>query len=46
MGAKMAASDAYIEASGAAPVIGEILQHAKGEARLVRGGAAPRSRCR
>ena len=34
LGAPMAASDAYIEASGAAPVIGEILQHARGEARL------------
>lgn len=34
MGAPMAATDAYVEASGAAPVIGEILQHAKGEARL------------
>ena len=34
MGAKMAASDAYIEASGASSVIGEVLQHAKGEARL------------
>jgi threonine dehydrogenase-like Zn-dependent dehydrogenase len=34
MGAPMAATDAYVEASGAAPVIGEILQHAKAEARL------------
>ena len=34
MGARMAASDAYVEASGASAVIGEILQHAKGEARL------------
>jgi threonine dehydrogenase-like Zn-dependent dehydrogenase len=34
LGAPMAGSDAYIEASGASPVIGEILQHAKGEARL------------
>jgi threonine dehydrogenase-like Zn-dependent dehydrogenase len=34
LGAPMAGSDAYVEASGAAPVIGEILQHAKGEARL------------
>jgi threonine dehydrogenase-like Zn-dependent dehydrogenase len=34
MGAPMAASDAYVEASGASPVIGEILQHAKSEARL------------
>ena len=34
MGAPMAASDLYIEASGASPVIGEILQHAKAEARL------------
>jgi threonine dehydrogenase-like Zn-dependent dehydrogenase len=34
MGARMAASDAYVEASGASAVIGEVLQHAKGEARL------------
>jgi len=34
LGAPMAASDAYIEASGAAPVIPEILQHARGGARL------------
>ena len=34
MGAPMAATDAYVEASGAAPVIGEILQHAKAEARV------------
>ena len=34
MGARMAASDAYVEASGAPAVIGEVLQHAKGEARL------------
>jgi threonine dehydrogenase-like Zn-dependent dehydrogenase len=34
LGAPMAGTDAYVEASGAAPVIGEILQHAKGEARL------------
>ncbi len=34
MGAPMAASDLYIEASGASAVIGEILQHAKAEARL------------
>jgi 2-desacetyl-2-hydroxyethyl bacteriochlorophyllide A dehydrogenase len=34
LGAPMAGSDAYIEASGAPAVIGEILQHAKGEARL------------
>ena len=34
MGAPMAASDAYIEASGAAPVIPQILQHAKARARL------------
>jgi threonine dehydrogenase-like Zn-dependent dehydrogenase len=33
-GAPMAATDAYVEASGAAPVIPDILQHAKGEARL------------
>jgi threonine dehydrogenase-like Zn-dependent dehydrogenase len=30
----MAATDAYVEASGAAAVIPQILQHAKGEARL------------
>lgn len=35
LGAPMAASDLYVEASGAAPVIGEVLQHARGEARLV-----------
>ena len=34
LGAPMAATDAYVEASGAAPVIPNILQHAKGEARL------------
>jgi threonine dehydrogenase-like Zn-dependent dehydrogenase len=34
LGAAMAGSDAYIEASGAAAVIGEILAHAKAEARL------------
>jgi threonine dehydrogenase-like Zn-dependent dehydrogenase len=34
MGAPMAASDVYVEASGAAPVIGEILAHAKAEARV------------
>jgi (R,R)-butanediol dehydrogenase / meso-butanediol dehydrogenase / diacetyl reductase len=34
LGAPMAATDAYVEASGAAPVIGEILSHAKAEARL------------
>lgn len=34
LGAPMCASDAYIEASGAAPVIPAILQNAKGEARL------------
>ena len=34
LGAPMAASDAYIEASGAAPLIPEILQHARGGARL------------
>jgi threonine dehydrogenase-like Zn-dependent dehydrogenase len=34
LGAPMAATDAYVEASGAAPVIPRILQHAKGEARL------------
>jgi threonine dehydrogenase-like Zn-dependent dehydrogenase len=34
LGAPMAATDVYVEASGAAPVIPEILQHAKGEARL------------
>jgi threonine dehydrogenase-like Zn-dependent dehydrogenase len=35
LGAPMAASDLYVEASGAASVIGEVLQHARGEARLV-----------
>ena len=34
MGAPMAGTDAYVEASGAAPVIPQILQHAKAEARL------------
>ena len=34
MGAPMAATDAYVEASGAAAVIPQILQHARGEARL------------
>jgi threonine dehydrogenase-like Zn-dependent dehydrogenase len=34
LGAAMAGSDAYVEASGAASVIGEILSHAKAEARL------------
>jgi threonine dehydrogenase-like Zn-dependent dehydrogenase len=34
MGAPMAATDAYVEASGAAAVIPSFLQHAKGEARL------------
>jgi threonine dehydrogenase-like Zn-dependent dehydrogenase len=34
LGAPMAATDAYVEASGAAPVIPQILQHAKGEARV------------
>jgi len=34
MGAPMAATDVYVEASGAAPVIGEILSHAKAEARV------------
>jgi (R,R)-butanediol dehydrogenase / meso-butanediol dehydrogenase / diacetyl reductase len=34
LGAPMAGTDAYVEASGAAPLIGEILSHAKGEARL------------
>lgn len=34
LGAAMAGSDAYIEASGAASVIPQILQHARGEARL------------
>jgi threonine dehydrogenase-like Zn-dependent dehydrogenase len=34
LGAPMAATDAYVEASGAAPLIPDILQHAKGEARL------------
>jgi len=45
LGAPMAATNAYIEASGAAPVIPEILQHAKGEARLsvvaLHGAAIP-----
>jgi threonine dehydrogenase-like Zn-dependent dehydrogenase len=35
LGAPMAASDLYVEASGATPLIGEVLQHARGEARLV-----------
>jgi threonine dehydrogenase-like Zn-dependent dehydrogenase len=35
LGAAMAASDLYIEASGAGPVIGGVLEHARGEARLV-----------
>ena len=39
LGAPMAATDAYVEASGAAPLIPDILQHAKGEARL---SCAPR----
>ena len=34
MGAPMAGSDAYVEASGASSVIGEILSHAKAEARI------------
>jgi len=34
LGAPMAGSDAYIEASGAAPVIPQIIQQAKGGARL------------
>jgi threonine dehydrogenase-like Zn-dependent dehydrogenase len=34
MGAPMAATDVYVEASGAAAVIPQILQHARGEARL------------
>jgi (R,R)-butanediol dehydrogenase/meso-butanediol dehydrogenase/diacetyl reductase len=34
MGAPMAGSDAYIEASGAATVIPQVLQHAKARARL------------
>lgn len=34
MGAPMCASDAYIEASGAAPVIPQVLQNAKARARL------------
>ena len=34
LGAPMAGTDAYIEASGAAAVIPQVLQHAKGEARL------------
>ena len=45
LGAPMAATDAYVEASGAAPVIPDILQHAKGEARLsvvaLHGAAIP-----
>jgi len=34
LGAPMAASDAYVEASGASPLIGEILSNAKAEARV------------
>ena len=34
LGAPMAGTDAYVEASGAAPVIPDVLQNAKGEARL------------
>lgn len=34
LGTPMAATDAYVEASGAGAVISQILQHAKGEARL------------
>jgi len=34
LGAPMCATDAYVEASGAAPVIPRMLQHAKGEARI------------
>jgi threonine dehydrogenase-like Zn-dependent dehydrogenase len=34
LGAPMAGTDAYLEASGAAPLIPQILQHAKAEARL------------
>jgi threonine dehydrogenase-like Zn-dependent dehydrogenase len=34
MGAPMAATDAYVEASGAATVIPQVLAHARGEARL------------
>lgn len=34
MGAPMAGTDAYVEASGASPVIPQILQHARAEARL------------
>jgi threonine dehydrogenase-like Zn-dependent dehydrogenase len=34
MGVPMAGSDVYVEASGASAVIGEVLQHAKAEARL------------
>jgi threonine dehydrogenase-like Zn-dependent dehydrogenase len=45
MGAPMAGSDVYIEASGAAPVIPQILQHAKARARLsvvaLHGDAVP-----
>jgi threonine dehydrogenase-like Zn-dependent dehydrogenase len=44
-GAPMAASDAYIEASGAAPVISQIIEHAKTGARLavvaLHGAAIP-----
>jgi threonine dehydrogenase-like Zn-dependent dehydrogenase len=35
MGMPMAATDAYVEASGAPAVIPKILEHARGEARLV-----------
>jgi threonine dehydrogenase-like Zn-dependent dehydrogenase len=45
LGAPMAATDAYVEASGAAPVIPKLLQHAKGEARIavvaLHGGEIP-----
>jgi threonine dehydrogenase-like Zn-dependent dehydrogenase len=34
LGAPMAGSDAYIEASGASPLIGQVIGQAKGEARL------------
>lgn len=34
MGTPMAATDAYVEASGAAAVIPQFLQHARGEARI------------
>lgn len=34
LGSPMAATDVYVEASGAAPVIPQILQHARGGARL------------